>query len=224
MGIITLSDDHGTYYTSDGNSSEPLTLSQMQVNARYLYDFMSSIGVSTNAICGMLGNFQVESTINPGRWQNDNVGSTSLGYGLAQWTPATKYLNYFEDYGFGEEYYGSGKIYEMKYQIGYLYGYELENHSEYFPTDNYPETYEEFLVSTKSPTYLAKAFLYNYERAGVEKVDLRVQYANYWYEFLTGSPPPIDPGDPDPPTPTPSSKKKKGYNFVLFNKRRRIYG
>ena len=216
MAIITMSDDHGTYYTSNGSSSEPLTLSQMQVNARYLYDFMSSIGISTNAICGMLGNFQVESTINPGRWQNDSVGSTSLGYGLAQWTPATKYLNYYETYGFGESY-------EMKFQIAYLYGYELENHKEYFPTTNYPESYEEFLVSTKSPGYLAKAFLYNYERAGVEKVDLRVEYANYWYEFLTGSTPPYDPDDPTP-TPTPSGKKKKGYNFVLFNKRRRIYG
>lgn len=32
------------------------------------------------------------------------------------------------------------------------------------------------------------------------------------------------PVTPDPPYPTPTGKKRKGYNFVLFGKRRRIYG
>lgn len=214
MAIVSLSDYYGDYYSSPFHSSDPLNLSQMQVNARRIYKQLSESGVSTNAICGMLGNFQVESTINPGRWQNDDAGNTSLGYGLAQWTPATKYFNYV-----GEE--DANKMFS---NLSMLYEIELQNHIQWIATDDYPETYNEFLLSNKSPTYLAKAFLYNYERAGVEKVDLRVQYANYWYEFLTGSTPPIDPDEPDPPTPTPSGKKKKGYNFVLFNKRRRIYG
>ena len=213
MAIITKEDYFGTYYTSDNGSSEPLILSQMQVNARHIYKWLSSSGVTTNAICGMLGNFQVKSTINPGRWQNDDVGNTSLGYGLAQWTPATKYFNYVID----------NERNEMKHQISMLFEVELQEHIQWIATNNYPESYEQFLQSTKSPSYLAKAFLYNYERAGVEKVDLRVEYANYWYEFLTGSTPPIEPDDPTP-TPSYKPKKKKGYNFVLFNRKRRIYG
>lgn len=209
MSVITKSGRHGTYYTSSG-SSEALTLNQMQVNARYIYNFCTEIGIGTNVICAMLGNFQVESTINPGRWQNDDVNNTSLGYGLVQWTPATKYLNASHPYG-------DEQPYEMDNNLHHICENTSLARSQYIPTSAYPETYVEFMTSTnKSISYLTKAFLYNFERAGVEKVDLRIEYANYWYEFLTGNTPPIEPDDPNPPTPTPSGKKKKGYNFVLF--------
>lgn len=215
MAVYNREGFKGTYYGSSFNSSEPLTLEQMQVNARYIHKYFGDMGASTSAICGMLGNFQVESTINPGRWQNDDVGNTSLGYGLVQWTPGSKYINWARQYDINED---PSKMDVNLERIEY----EIQKGEQYYPTDEYPETFNEFMQSTKSPGYLAKAFLYNYERAGVEKVDLRVEYANYWYEFLTGSPPPYD---PDEPTPTPTKpKKRKGYNFVLFNKRRRIYG
>jgi hypothetical protein len=68
-------------------------------------------------------------------------------------------------------------------------------------------------------------FLLNYERAGVSALSERQTNANYWYKYLTGNTPPdIPPDDPGGDTPTPTTKKKKGYNFVLFGKRRRIYG
>lgn len=218
MAVYNREGYKGTYYGSSFNSSDPLELKHMQVNARYIFNYCSELGFSTNAICGMLGNFQVESSINPGRWQNDDVDNTSLGYGLVQWTPATKYINLVRQYDEFED------PSTMDNNLYIICEYEMQRTFQYYPTDNYPETYVEFCTSTKSPSYLAKAFLYNYERAGVEAVEKRVEYANYWYEFLTGSTPPIDPSDPDVPTPTPSGKRRKGYNFVLFNKRRRIYG
>lgn len=216
MAIYSRTTRHGTYYTSPLGSSDPLNMDQMKANARYIYNYCSEMGITINAICGMLGNFQVESTINPGRWQNDDEYNYDLGYGLAQWTPATKYLNAIHPYG-------NGDPFEMDNNLFYLIEYEIQKQTEYYPTSNYPETYAQFLQSSKSPTYLAKAFLYNYERAGVEVVNKRVEYANYWYEFLTGNTPPIDPDDP---TPTPRKpKKRKGFKFVLFlNSKRRIYG
>lgn len=213
MAVYNREGFKGTYYGSSFNSSDPLTLEQMQVNARYIFKYYSDMGVTTNAICGMLGNFQAESTINPGRWENDNVNDMEHGYGLVQWTPATKYINWARQYDSNED---PSKMDVNLERIDY----EIQKGEQYYPTDEYPETFNEFMLSTKSPEYLAKAFLYNYERASAERVEERVEYANYWYEFLTGSPPPYDPT----PTPSPSSKKKKGYNFVLFNKRRRIYG
>ena len=48
-------------------------------------------GFTKNAACGVLGNMQQESGINPGIWQSTN--NISLGYGLVQWTPATVFLN-----------------------------------------------------------------------------------------------------------------------------------
>lgn len=43
------------------------------------------------AIAGMGGNLQHESGMNPWRWQSDTV-NTSMGYGLAQFTPASQYI------------------------------------------------------------------------------------------------------------------------------------
>ena len=44
------------------------------------------------AIAGMIGNMQDESGMNPNRWEGGEVGNTSRGYGLVQWTPATEIL------------------------------------------------------------------------------------------------------------------------------------
>lgn len=47
---------------------------------------------TAEAIAGMGGNLQAESGMNPWRWQGDSV-SLSGGYGLAQFTPASGYIN-----------------------------------------------------------------------------------------------------------------------------------
>lgn len=47
----------------------------------------------------MLGNMETESTINPGIWQSLNSGNASGGFGLTQWTPATKYINWANNNG-----------------------------------------------------------------------------------------------------------------------------
>lgn len=212
MAIYEREGFKGAYYGSMFNSSEPLSLNQMQVNARYIFKYFSEMGITTNAICGMLGNMQVESTLNPGRWQNDDVDNRNLGYGLVQWTPASKYINWVREYD------SVADPSTMDHNLDRIM-YEVQKGLQYIKTSDYPLSFDEFMLSGKSPGYLAKAFLYNYERAGVEAVNKRVEYANYWYEFLTGSQPPLDPDEP-----SNNTKKKKGFNFVLFGKRRRIYG
>lgn len=196
----------GTYYGSLFSQSESLSQSEMETNVTYIYRYLSIRGWTINAICGMLGNIQAESSINPGRWQSDNVGNYSGGYGLVQWTPASKYT----------EWCGSFDPSTMDMNLDRII-YELENNIQYYPTDEYPESFIEFTKSTKTPSYLAAAFLKNYERAGVEVLELRQTYANNWYKYLTG----IDPSIPDEPT---YKNKKKGFNFLLFKKRKMIYG
>lgn len=188
-----------------------LSLDQMRVNAEFIYSYLLPLGWSKNAICAMLGNFQRESTINPGIWQNLDSGNTSLGYGLCQWTPATKYLDWCNTLGYDPS--------EMESNLERII-YEVVNNIQYITTDSYPETFNEFVTSTKSVEYLTKAFLHNYERAGVQAEEERVQNALYWYQTLTGEIPPIDPDNPDTPT---NKRKKKHFNFVLFNRRRNIY-
>ena len=160
------------------SSNSYLSMSQMTVNAQYILDYLTALGWTKNAVCGMLGNMQRESTINPGIWQNLDSGNTSLGFGLVQWTPATKYINWCND---------RGLVYtEMDSNLKRIL-WELENGEQYYATSSYPETFSQFTKSTKSVTYLASAFLHNYERAGVSAETERQNNALYWYEHLTVS-------------------------------------
>lgn len=153
-----------------------LTQEQMTGNAQYIMDYFSARGWSKNAIAGMLGNMQAESTINPGIWQSLKEGRYDLGFGLVQWTPATNYTDWAAARG---------------YNIGYMDGQlekildEMAAGIQYYPTASYPETFREFSVSTKSPEYLAEAFLMNYERPGEPNPGPRRTNARHWFDTLT---------------------------------------
>lgn len=153
-----------------------LSQSEMTINATYIKNWLQAKGWTLNAICGMLGNMQVESTINPALWQSMDEGNTNLGYGLVQWTPATKLISYAESIG--------SSYSDIDVQLKRII-YEKDNNIQYYKTSDYPLTFTEFTKSVKSPEYLASAFLKNYERAGVEKEDVRRSNARYWYDYFT---------------------------------------
>lgn len=202
MAISLRSGIYGIYYGSEFDSSGSLSKEQQEVNATYIYTYFKNKGWTTNAIAGMLGNMQAESSLNPGRWQSEDVGNLDGGYGLVQHTPASKYIDWC----------GDEDASEMDNNLDRII-YELNHGIQYYPTDNYPETFSEFTTSTKSPSYLAMAFLKNYERAGVEVASTRQQFANNWYTFLNGKPF------------VGGTRKKKKFKFILFNKKRgRVYG
>lgn len=170
-----------------------LSTSQMTDNAQYILDYLLAKGWTKNAICGMLGNMQRESTINPGIWQNLDKDNTSLGYGLVQWTPATKYLNWCSERSLEPS--------EMDSNLKRIL-WELENGEQYYSTSSFPESFSEFTKSTKSVSYLAEAFLMNYERAGVSALDERISNAEYWYKNLN-----ISSSEP--------SEEQKNYQKIL---------
>jgi len=210
----------GTYYGSYPWESETLSNEEMHVNARYLYEVLHYIhGWSIHAISGMLGNIQHESAMNPGRWQSDTVQNNDAGYGLVQWTPATKYFAWCTEMGYADPS-------DMDVNIERII-YEVENNVQYYPTDDYTETFAEFTVSTEEPYYLACAFAWNYERSAVvlwgteeEREALREQRggsAEYWYTYLSE----YYEGIINPPITPTIKKKRKSFNFILFNRRRK---
>lgn len=150
----------------------------MEVNARFVADYLHNRGWSLNAIAGLLGNMQTESGINPGIWQSLDEGNTSLGYGLVQWTPATKYLSWCNENGLEPS--------AMESALDRI-EYELENGLQYAKTKAYPLTFREFKVSTESPYYLGQAFMKNYERPANQSTTKRGTQADKWYKFLTGA-------------------------------------
>lgn len=203
----------GVYYGSYFNESEPLTTEEMKVNARYLYEVLHYIhGWTMNAVAGMLGNNQAESSINPGRWQNDDVGNYNLGYGLVQWTPVTKYTDWCSSSGFSDPS-------DMDANIARII-HELENGGQWYATNSYDMSFSEFATSDLDSGTLAKAFLLNYERPldqSSSVQEYRAELATVWYNYLAGYYAGIDPDIPIPGVTT----KKKGYNFLLFNNQRK---
>lgn len=154
-----------------------LSISEMQNNADLIHYYFSAQGWTNNAIAGMLGNMQTESTINPGIWYNLDAIS-KVSYGLVQWDPYTNYSDWA-----GEGWEDNGPK-EMERII-----YELDNGLQWISTAAYRMSFKEFSVSELSPAYLAQAWLYNYERPGSLDQPQRSTQATYWYEYITGHSP-----------------------------------
>lgn len=193
MATIIRTGTYGNYYGSTYNSSASLNRDKQQLNALYIWLALQADGWTLNAVSGMLGNMQAESAINPGRWQSDNVGNMSGGYGLTQWTPATKYIDWIGV---------SNDPSTMDNNLKRI-KWECENNKQWRKSSSYPITFREFKVSTQSVDYLAGAFLYNYERPAHYNLDPRVRNARYWYEYLSGFLPPED-------------KVKRKFKWVLY--------
>lgn len=76
-----------------------LTDDQIIGNALMVRDYLQPRGWTLDAICGACGNLAWESYINPGQWQGGHYEDMSYGYGLGQWTPATKLKDFAEARG-----------------------------------------------------------------------------------------------------------------------------
>lgn len=164
-------------------------------NAMEIYGILSARGWTVNAVCGVLGNMGAESGYNPWRWQSDSIGAstgspwTNKGYGLVQFTPASKYINNATGLtGYGPNFSDKvGLVTDGQAQMIYV-----DENADYYKTARYPLTYEQFKTSTLNSGYLAKAWLYNYERPAdpSSTAESRAENGEYWFEVLDGSTPP----------------------------------
>lgn len=180
-------------------------------NANMIYALLNGKGWTLNAVCGLLGNMGAESGYNPWRWQSDRVGLstgspwTNKGYGFTQFTPGGKYIN-SPDAKSAPGYAPNFSDKSGSPSDGYAQIIFVDAHADYYQTSEYPESYADFKTSMETPQYLAKAWLYNYERPADPEAteEARAENAEYWYTVLSGGPPP-DP--PDPPGPHHSNRK-----------------
>lgn len=201
MGLIKRTGAYGEYWGNTYDSSNALTYSQMELNVLYIYNYLSNEGWTLNAICGVLGNMQTESSINPGRWQNDSVGGdpSGHGYSLVQWTPYTNYT----DWAFSEGYSDPSEMDTALDRIKY----ELANNLQWIPTSSYNYSFLQFTQSTDTPYNLALAFLANYERPAEPNQPIRGTQAEAWYIYLSGI--------------VPELKKDKKFPWVLYARKLR---
>lgn len=174
-----------------------LTREEMQINALYISGKLQQAGWTVNAIAGVLGNIEVESTINPGIWQNLDEGNMSVGYGLVQWTPASKYIGWAVE--------NSLQIDHMDSQLARIQ-YEVNNNIQWV---NPQMTFKQFTKSTLPPCNLAVLFLNHYERPKNPDPQNRCNKGEYWYSFIT---------ETDPPHPVPNFEEE----WVILHPNRRI--
>lgn len=170
-----------------------LPMNEIRYNGTIVANLLLPEGWTLNAVCGMLANMQCESNVNPGIWQGLNSGNLSGGFGLVQWTPATKFINWCHS-TFGAD----ADITNGDYQIARIL-WEVENGQQWggSPTGM---SFREFTQSTKTPYELAVEFLLAYERPLYQGPDVQAYrggIGNDWWAHFGGTPP--DP--PDPPIP-----------------------
>lgn len=65
MGLEQRTGQYGTYWGNTYDSSNALTMQQMEINAIYICLYLQNEGWTLNAVAGILGNMQSESSINP---------------------------------------------------------------------------------------------------------------------------------------------------------------
>lgn len=177
----------------DTNKDPGFTQEQLQDNAKEVYNQLGGYGWSLNAICGVLGNWQWESHINPGQWQyGHEIGSKTGGYGLGQWTPTGHYLDWCNMEGH-DRLSGYWQVYYLDlndiYYNGTWYG------SQWIKESTYNLTWDQFKKTDLSPEDACAAFFFGWERPPSSDTSLptRQQYARDWYTFLSGEEPP-EPG------------------------------
>lgn len=162
---------------------------EMQNNALIIFSYLTGVGWSKNAVAGLLGNMQKESTINPGLWQN-LTPNPSLGWGLVQWTPSTNFTDWAQANGYQND--------DGDAQLKWIDEVTVSA-GQWIPTSMYPESFAQFKTSTETPEYLADCFLRNFERPKDIPQPDRQQYARYWFDWWDGTPvpPPNPPQQPD---------------------------
>lgn len=199
-----------------------LNQSEQENNANIIINYYRSIGINDNTIAAILGNMQAESTLSP--ILNERGGGG--GYGLVQWTPKSDLINACNTLGLSP--YTSGDV-QIQVVIQEITG--NPNVRQWYTSQAFIQNYynsgatsdmigisgSDFLNNTMNwtPDKLAVLFMAGYERPSydpnINHYANRMQNALNWYEYMGGVIPP-----------TPLTNKRKGYNFVLFNRRRRL--
>ena len=177
--------------------------------------------INDNTIAAILGNMEVESTLNP--ILNEVGGS---GYGLVQWTPKQVLIDHVATLGLSDYTSGDTQIAVIPHEIRNETNVEEWYSSLAFVSNYYNSgaTFDmvgitgiNFLNNTMnwSADKLAILFMACYERPSYDPntnhYEDRQSNALKWLQFMGGV------------TPVPiQGTRKRGFNFVLFNRRRRI--
>lgn len=205
-------------------NSYGITRAEMEPNVQYIWQYLGSKGWTKNAVAALVGNMEQESKMSPCVWEGvpqdcvtiDSSGKQTLtdkgknfknGFGLTQWTPATKLFTWCNNGGTSGNANGTGKVlpfYSIDTQLMRIEAEVkqcgkswVEGLSQWIskPEKGYNMSFQDFTTSTLSAYDLAGAFAYCYERparstgTAAEQAALkkeRGENAEYWFSKLGG--------------------------------------
>src|SRR5699024_3041195 len=136
-----------------------LTESQSLDTAHMIVDhLLGNSGWNREAICALVGNMRIESSINPNMYEYGYDWSADRGFGLVQWTPRSKYWDWATARGLAPR--------EGDSQLDRI-TYEVDQNIQWIPISDYGGmTFADFRANTGgwSIDYLTEAFTWSYER------------------------------------------------------------
>ena len=167
-------------------------------------------GWTEEAAAAVLGNMQHESYINPAQWEIGYNYSMQHGFGLGQWTPATKISNYVGSTNHDAMADGAKQMNYLVSTPSQYNNYYLnpDGTSTYYSESGVPyfSDMDDFSHSTASVRDLTKTWAICWEKprasAYANSIQDRMDDAEYWYTTFHGSPPTPP---PTPPTPEEDS-------------------
>lgn len=169
--------------------------SKVLENATEIYNQMRAAGWTHNAAVAALGNLAHESGMNPGQWQGGYFENFNGGFGLAQWTPATRISNYC---GSRAESAMSDGAMQMRYLLNNqpnqwsTYYINSSGYSSYYKiTVPYYSTFSAFKAGSDSVADMTAAYCICWERPSAQyaAISTRQEYAAYYDSYFGGSQP-----------------------------------
>lgn len=200
----------GSVYSSSGRTTTVLTSAQRTANASYILSYLMNQGFTKQAACGVLGNMQAESQIDPGLWEGGHLRDPRGGFGLVQFT-STNYATTGTPNAFLIYAYNNGLISSnlactevdslaannpkrlMDNELACLLWCCTTRGDFFKPTaggsmdhTGYRLTFAEYKASTLVAGTLAKVFHDHYERSGdgTTGLNTRANNATNWYNSL----------------------------------------
>jgi hypothetical protein len=175
--------------------------------ATKIWKYLVGKGWTKESVAAVLGNMESESGIIADRWESDNIGNMAGGYGLVQWTPATKYINWAK---------ANGLVYQDVISQCKRLEWEVANQQQF----SHPSmTFKQFTQSKQSPEVLADIFIRYYERPYNANQPLRQTQARKWFNLLqniSGTPSTITKGDEEDMMYIYTKRLKTGKDEVWF--------
>ena len=214
------------YVTTDGYGWAPTYGTYQTDNAREIWDtLVNQYGWTENSASAVLGNFQVESFINPGQWEIGYNYDRSRGFGLGQWTPSTKISNYIGSTDQDAMADGAKQIMFLLSQPGQYSTHYLDpdGSSSYYNETGLPyiSSMAEFSQSNASISDLTKLWAICWERPGstyyASSIANRISHADHWKNEFSGS----EPEPPIPPTPPTPGEAQTIYYFLMRRRKRK---